>query len=125
MTCTEKLNIRPRHCSLPALTRGQLKMSLCHRGHTTKIHNSDESSTRRKTQHNAEFLAEPFSKICFQLFLCFLTEKVIIAVGHSIMKTGKLERAPHCLLFRKFHPCFSRTCLTTPSHSHLRETAGL
>lgn len=72
-----------------------------------------------------EFLAESFSNICFQLFLCFLTEKVIIVLGHSIMKTWELEGAPHFLLFPKFHLCFSRTCLKTPSRSHLRETAGV
>lgn len=126
-TCTEKLNIRPSHCSLPALPRGHSKMSLCHRGHTTKKVSQQCWELHKKEKNTTQYRVLSWTLLQHLLpaFSVLLDWKGDNCPESHIMKTGKLERAPHCLLSLKFHPCFSRICLKTPSHSHLRETAGL
>lgn len=108
-------------------------MSLCHRGHITKKKKEENTiqcrvlswTLLRSVPLHPRVNPKPELKTFPCSFSVLLDWKGDASLGHSIMKICKLEGAPHCLLFLNFHPCFSRTCLKTPSHSHPRETAGL
>lgn len=127
----------------PALTRDHLKMSLCHRGHTTKKvsrqgwepHKKEKNTTQCRVLNWTILQSVPLnlrvnpqpapttfaSNICF---FCAFWLKGDVALDHSIMERGKLEGTPHCLLFLKSHACFPRiylkNTLTQPSKRNSR-----